>query len=241
MQPYVFPYLGYFQLIRAADSFVFYDDVQFMKGGWVNRNRITIQGKPHIFTFPAQGGSTTARIMDVTCNINEKFRKKFLRQIEQEYRKAPQFEPVLDLVERVLVGPHDNNMATLAMTSVKEVLDHLGISFVPIVSSRDFPRKGPLKGPERVITITKALGGKRYVNLPGGVSLYDPDQFAENGIDLRFIKDRSKTYPQFATSFLPRLSIIDVLMHNDPASVREMLGQYELLSAEDARAGGLGA
>lgn len=236
MQPYVFPYLGYFQLIRATDRFVFYDDVQFMKGGWVNRNRITNQGRPQVFTLPAQGGSMHSRIMDVTCGGTAKFRKKFLRQLEQEYRRAPQFGPVSEMVARVLDGPHEGNMAQIAMASVTAVMELLDLPFDPCVSSRDYPREGDLKGPARVISITHALGGDRYVNLPGGVALYDHEQFAQAGIDLRFVRDRSGAYPQFADPFIPRLSILDVLMHNDREAVLALLDQHALLSAEALRA-----
>lgn len=236
MQPYVFPYLGYFQLIRCSDFFVFYDDVQFMKGGWVNRNRITNQGKAHTFTIPARGGSMHSRIMDVACGVDVRFRRKFLRQLEQEYRKASCFEPVSMLVAKVLDSSHDGNLSRLAITSVEEVFRYLELPINVSVSSRDFPREGDIKGPERVIAITRKLGGDRYVNLPGGARLYDHDQFAKEGIDLRFIKDRSGSYVHFADPFEPRLSIIDVLMHNCPDTVREMLTQYDLLTQAELAA-----
>lgn len=234
MQPYVFPYVGYFQLIRSVDHFVVYDDVQFIKGGWINRNRISNQGKVQTFTIPAQGRTFPARIVDVECGLDPRFCTKFLRQIEQEYRKAASFAAVFAMIERVLTGPHQNNMATVATQSIAGVFDLLDLPFNPVVSSRDFPREEGVKGAERVIAITQAIGGRRYINLMGGLSIYTPEQFSAAGIDLRFIFDRSEAYPQFGQTFLPKLSIIDVLMHNEPARVRAMLEQYDLLSAEEA-------
>lgn len=236
MQPYVFPYLGYYQLVHAADHFVFYDDVQFMKGGWVNRNRISNQGQPLVFTIPASGVSSTARIMDISCGVNEKFQKKFLRQLEQEYRKAPYLEPVLDLVGKTLSGPHEGNMSKLAIASVRNVFAYLDIPLRDYVSSISHPRVEGLKGAERVISVTKALGGTEYINLPGGVDLYSEAQFADAGITLRFIRDVSPAYAQFKHPFLPRLSMIDVMMHNSPDRLRDMLGQAEFLNAADMKA-----
>lgn len=232
MQPYVFPYLGYYQLAHTADHFVFYDDVQFMKGGWVNRNRISNQGKPLIFTIPARGVSSSARIMDIGCGVDAKFQKKFLRQLEQEYRKAPHVEAVVDLVAKTLSGPHEGNMSKLAIASVRNVFDYLDLPLSDQVSSLDHPR-ADIKGSERVIAVTKALGGQRYVNLPGGVSLYSTDEFAQSGIDLKFIQDQSAPYTQFNHPFIPRLSIIDVMMHNSPDRLRVMLDQVALRSADD--------
>lgn len=236
MQPYIFPYLGYFQLVRAADHFVVYDDVQFIKRGWINRNRISSKGKDALFTVPVQGGSQHVRICDVTNAADDKWLRKFAMQLQHEYSKAPHYSEVRDLVLGSFEASKGAPVSELALHSIAAVMARLDLPFVPVRSSRDFADTVDLKRADRLIAITHGLGGKRYVNLPGGMALYGTGEFAEQGIDLRFIFEKSILYKQFDHPFIPKLSIIDVLMHNDPAAVREMLDQYELLSAEEAAA-----
>lgn len=236
MQPYVFPYLGYFQMIHAVDQFVVYDDVQFIKRGWINRNRISSKGKDMLFTVPVQGGSQQVRICDVTNAADDKWLRKFGVQLQHEYGKAPHFAEVRDLVLGSFEQAKGLPVSELAVISIAAAMKRLDLPFDPVRSSVAFPETVDLKRADRLIAITRGLGGTRYVNLPGGMALYGTEEFAAQGIDLRFIFEKSQTYKQFDYPYLPRLSIIDVLMHNDPASVREMLNQYELLTAEDAAA-----
>lgn len=239
MQPYIFPYLGYFQLIRAVDHFVAYDDVQFIKRGWINRNRISSKGKDALFTVPVQGGSQQVRICDVTNAADDKWLRKFATQLQHEYSKAPHFAETRDLVLDSFAAAKGQPVSELALISIAAVMDRLSLAFDPIRSSRDFADTVDLKRADRLIAITRKLGGTRYVNLPGGMALYGTQEFADKGVDLRFIFEQTRPYAQFDHDFLPKLSIIDVLMHNDVATVREMLEQYELLSAEEAAARGL--
>ncbi len=236
MQPYIFPYLGYFQLVRAVDHFVSYDDVQFIKRGWINRNRVSAKGQDMLFTVPVQGASQKVRICDVLAMPDDKWLRKFDTQLRHEYGKAAHYAETRDLVMGTLEAHKGAPVSELALGSVSAVMARLGLPFAPQRSSETFTGTEDLKRADRLIAITKALGAQRYVNLPGGMALYGTDAFAAQDVDLRFIFDRSQAYEQFDHPFIPNLSIIDILMHNDPATVRGMLGQYRLLSAEEATA-----
>ncbi|WP_425041391.1 WbqC family protein [Primorskyibacter sp. S187A] len=238
MQPYVFPYLGYFQLIAAVDHFVAYDDVNFIKRGWINRNRISNRGQDALFTVPVQGGSQNVPIREVITALDDKWLRKFTTQLEHEYKRAPYFAPVRDLVLGIFEEAAGQPVSELAVASMAAVMGYLELPFTRLMSSERFAETASLKRADRLIAITRALDAAQYVNLPGGVALYGTQEFAAQGIDLRFICERSVPYAQFDHPFLPHLSIIDVLMHNTPAAVREMLGQYDLKTAEDMATGG---
>ncbi len=233
MQPYVFPYIGYFQLIRAVDHFVFYDDVNFIKRGWINRNRITSRGSDMMFTLPVQGGSQNQRICDVACGADAKWTKKFLTQLQHEYRRAPMYATVAALIEGVMQGAEGRPVSEVAVDSVLSVMDYLDLPMTLLRASAQMPATADLKRAERLIAITSQLGGKRYVNLPGGMALYRPEPFAQHKIELAFIFDRSGPYAQFNHPFVPKLSIIDVLMHNSPDQARALCDQFEVIAARD--------
>lgn len=231
VQPYIFPYLGYFQLVRATDHFVAYDDVQFIKGGWINRNRISSKGVDTLFTVPVQGGSQQ-RIHDVISVPDDKWIRKFSAQLQHEYGKARSYAKVRDLVLSTFEGAQGMPVSILAVRSIAAVMNYLDLPFDCVLSSEAHPRTVGLKRAERLIAISRAMECGQYVNLPGGLALYNTAQFAAEGIDLRFIFNRSNPYPQFSNIHLPHLSIIDVLMHTSPDTARDLIGQYDLLTAE---------
>ncbi len=236
MQPYIFPYLGYMQLIRASTHFVAYDDVRFIKGGWINRNKICARGAESLFTVPLKGASSNNCIHDVIAECDQKWQRKFFKQLEQEYRRAPHFEPVYDMVCGVFADAQGMPVSELAVRSLKTVADYLGVNFAHVYSSKSFGHTRGLKRAERLVAITRELGAERYINLPGGMALYKDADFSPHGISLSFIFDRSTSYPQFYHPFVPRLSIIDALMHNDIATVCALLDQYEIRLAAEIEA-----
>ena len=231
MQPYIFPYIGYFQLLKVCDIFVSYDDVQFMKGGWINRNRVLYNGKPKYITFPVSKAPLNTAIDHYFFHENiEKEKRKILFTLHQAYSKAPFFQSVYPLLEDI-VKVNENNVARFAENSQQRILDYLGISF-EIRRSSHLSFDKSLKGQDRVITIVKKLGGDCYVNPIGGQDLYSPAEFAANNIDLRFLNCKAEPYKQFSNEFVPNLSIIDVLMFNSIEQIRLMLKQFELCSAK---------
>ncbi|MDQ0155376.1 WbqC family protein [Robertmurraya andreesenii] len=228
MQPYLFPYIGYFQLIKAVDLFVVHDDVQFIKGGWINRNRILVNGSPFLFTFSLKKASSS-------LNINQRYfsdafveeKKRLLRILKASYGKAPYYFEVTKLVEEILEINPEDDISKLITRSLTKVCEYLNIS-TPIVMSSKIEKKNHLKGEERVIEINKRLKASHYINPIGGLELYNEESFLRHGVRLSFIKSKPIVYPQ-GKEFVPWLSIIDVLMFNSKENFNELLGSYDLI------------
>ena len=227
MQPYLFPYIGYFQLIQAADRFVVYDDVNYIKGGWINRNRILIGGEARYFTLPPRGASPNKRIYEIPLGDVAFWRKKFLKALQQEYRRAPHFEETFGLVEK-LCHYETGNLAEFLLNSLKGVCEWLGIETEVVPSSRAYGN-AKLRGQARVLDICLREKADVYINPIGGRSLYSADEFRERGVELRFLESRTVEYPQDRREFVPQLSIVDVMMFNPKSRIREMLGAYSLV------------
>lgn len=228
MPPYVFPYIGYFQLINVVDSFVIHDDVQWIKGGWINRNRILVQGKPQYITLPLQKASSLLDINQRRFSVDiEKQKAKISRQIENAYRKAPHFSAVMDIISECF-RCQERNVSTFAVNSLRACCDYLGIG-TPFVLSSQLEKRNELHGQDRVLELNAVMGVSHYINPIGGTELYDKKRFAENGLKLRFIKARNVAYDQLAdTEFVPFLSIIDVMMFNSKDELCELLREYDL-------------
>ncbi len=227
MQPYFFPYLGYFQLVQAADHFVFYDDVMFIKKGWINRNRILMQGNEFLFSIPLEKQSQHKSIRQSTIAYGSEFPNKWLQQIESAYKKAPYFQEVFALIHQVIQDKPDS-IADLAAKSVMETWNYLGLEHC-------FYQSSALKtSPDtdralRLIHITQELGDSHYINAINGQMLYDKDFFAKHGVKLDFLSPSLNAYPQGTqNTFLAGLSIIDVLMWNSKEEVVKQLQNYQL-------------
>lgn len=227
MQPYLFPYIGYFQLINFVDAFVFHDDVQFIKGGWINRNRILLNGKDYMFTFSLKKDSSFTNINQryFTANIDIE-KKKFINIIKIAYTKAPFFQEILLLLEKIL-NYNEVNMSKFIINSLKILCKYMEI-ITPFYLSSELDKENLLKGEERVIAINKCLFSDNYINPIGGVELYSKEEFANNGIKLNFIKCKNIKYSQFNNNFIPNLSIIDVLMFNSKSETKRLLNEFEL-------------
>ncbi|ABF12096.1 WbqC family protein [Cupriavidus metallidurans] len=223
MQPYLFPYLGYFQLAASVDRFVVYDDVTFIKNGWINRNRILLASAPHYLTVPLAGASSSRRIDEVRTQPRERWLGKLLEQLRHAYGRAPQYVPVSRLVEQVLSDSTDS-IARLAAKSVIDTCAYLGLETTFVTTSTGYGNEA-LRSEARVIDICAREHAGTYVNLPGGRALYDAGTFAAASIDLEFVDTALPAYPQFGAPFVPGLSIIDVLMFNHVESVHAMLSR----------------
>lgn len=228
MQPYIFPYIGYFQLIEAADKFIFYDDVDYILGGWINRNRILLNGKPFLFTVPLRKASTNKLIKDTETVADARFVKKFGKQLKSAYAAAPNYAAVSERVIDVIAGQAGSSIAEMAAASVKTVYDYLGLSFNGAFSSDLFPDLYGTERADRLIAMCKRENASHYVNPRGGVELYSKDYFADCGVALQFLQADLNAYDQKTAAFVPGLSIIDVLMYNHPDRVVEMIRSYHL-------------
>lgn len=227
MQPYFFPYIGYFQLIAAVDLFVLYDNIQYTKKGWINRNRILLNGGDTFISVPLKKDSDTLDVRERELAADFK-PGKLLAQLDGAYRKAPCFAHTMALVESTL-RQDTRNLFTFLHHSLVTSCAHLGIA-TPIRVSSGIDIDHALTGQDKVLAICKAAGAQTYVNAIGGQSLYASEDFLREGIELRFIRSQPFAYEQFGAPFVPWLSLIDVLMFNPVAQVRAAIdNNYELL------------
>lgn len=228
MQPYLFPYLGYFQLLACVDKFVVYDDVAFIKQGWIHRNRILLRGKPHLFTVPVAHGSSFRSIRDTMIAANEwpRWRKRALDTIAQAYARAPHFERTYHLVERTLTL-ESNSIAELARSSVENVKLMLGLN-AELRNSSTMYDNAVLKGQARVLDICRRENAREYVNPVCGRPLYSREAFVQQGLELRFLQAELHPYPQGSGPFVPGLSVIDALMFNGRDELLALLARSRL-------------
>ncbi|TVQ13419.1 MAG: hypothetical protein EA364_06655 [Balneolaceae bacterium] len=229
MQPYFFPYPGYFQLIRAVDTFVFMDDVHFIKNGWVNRNRILIGGSPAWLTVPCKNVSSNRLIRETRHHLNPSNKKKLLRKVEQAYCKAPFFDAVFPLFTGVF-DEETSLISELAMRSVRLTCGYLGIRTPFSISSTDHAGSIHHGRSGRIISICRQHGIRNYVNAPGGRELYKPEEFRMHHIELRFLQPGPMEYLQFNRPFVPNLSVLDALMFNSKEDMATMMERYTLVA-----------
>jgi len=227
MQPYIFPYIGYFQLINAVDKFVIYDDVNFINKGWINRNRILNNGKDSLFTIPLKEASQNKLINEIDINWDSAWKSKFIKTLEQCYKKAPFYTEILPIIEQTL-SVDNEPVSKVIEYNLKLICNYLNIK-TEIVSSSAIYQNTYLKAQERILDICLQEKVSQYINPIGGLELYDKKFFEAKGLRLNFIKSNSIEYPQFKNEFVPWLSMIDVLMFNSKEKIKEFLDNYELV------------
>jgi len=236
MQPYLFPYLGYFQLIAAADVFVLGDDLQYIRAGWVNRNRILSNDQARLITFPLKKAHFELPIMQRSLIDNfPQEADRILNAITLNYRKAPFFANVMPFLERLIRHPQQN-LALYIEHSLRELCTFLQID-TPILRGSDLGVTGRIDKQDRVIRIARELSATSVLNPLGGMQLYDRDHFARNGLLLRFFNPRPFKYLQLNLPFVSDLSIIDVLMFNSVEQIQALLVSHdrgEIKAANDA-------
>lgn len=226
MQPYFLPYVGYWQLFTAADTFVLLDDAAFITRGWIHRNRILVNGEPHLFTVPLAGISQNVAIRAMERADVDVWPKKFLKTLSQNYGKAPYYAETMRALEPIILC-REQNLLHFILHSFGAMKTLLGIA-TPHVLASELHDNFALKGQDRIVDICVREQAARYVNLPGGVELYDAAAFEKHGIALQFLAPLRTEYPQRAAEFVPWLSIIDILMHAGCDRTRSMLRDYSL-------------
>lgn len=226
MQPYFFPYPGYFQLIQACDKFLVYDDVNFIKQGWINRNYLRGKKEPLPFTVPLRKASSFQPInqTEIHEDLYRQWKTKFQKSLAQTYQKAPHYEKFIPVVEKTIANP-GKTIAELAKNSIVNTMAHLGIEKSVMPSSHALSAE--LTGKQRVINLCRHFNASEYVNLPGGKELYSPEEFEQNGVTLQFVESAHKSVIN-GYDFRFNLSIIDACMHLSPEQVRKMLSAYTL-------------
>lgn len=227
MQPYLFPYIGYFQLLDGVDEFVVYDNIQYTKKGWINRNRILLNGKEHLFTVPLKNDSDYLDVRERCLSDNApKEINKILNQIKSSYSKAPYYKDIFPVVEGIFLHT-DTNLFGFIFHSIVQIRDLLGIRTKLHVSS-ELNIDHALRGQDKVIEICRNLQATTYINPIGGIDLYAREEFAQKGIALKFHRIKDIQYSQGTAVFEKSLSIIDVLMFNGVEKVKSLLNEYIL-------------
>jgi hypothetical protein len=227
MQPYVFPYIGYFQLIEAVDTFVFLDDVNYIKKGWINRNRILVNNTESMFTIPVKKASQNKLINEIEVMLDSNWINQFYKTLEQNYSKAPNFNNTFSLIQSIFDSKF-NTISDLAINSVKQICLSLGMEKNFQISSELYNETKGQEKSDRLINIAKQCKCNHYINPEGGKTLYHKDYFQLNGVALSFIENELLPYKQFNDSFVGGLSIIDVFMFNTKENVIDLLTQYKL-------------
>lgn len=209
MQPYFFPYIGYYQLIAAVDLFIVYDNIKYTKKGWINRNRMLQNGKDVMFSLPLKSDSDYLDVCEreLAADFNG---DNLLNQLKGVYRRAPYFAQTLPLVEQI-VRCDDANLFRFLHNSIAKTCEHLSIT-TEIRKSSGIAIDHALKNQDKVLALCAAVGASTYVNAIGGRELYSKETFRERGINLKFLQSKPFEYPQFGAAFVPWLSIIDVMM-----------------------------
>jgi hypothetical protein len=226
MQPYFFPYIGYFQLMHAVDTFVIYDDAQYMKGGWINRNRIRNGGTTAWLTLPVHAARLELPINQREYVLEEGV-ARVRGQLRAAYRKAPCRAEAGEAVDEVL-GFGDANVAAFNAHLLQALARRLGIACRFLPASRLGASAG-LRGQARVIDLCRRVGADHYVNPIGGTALYDAASFDAAGLRLSFL--RTTVPPEALADGPQHLSILDGLMREGFAACRARLGDYVLQAA----------
>jgi hypothetical protein len=224
MQPYFFPYIGYFQLLNSVDKFVIYDDVNFIKGGWINRNLILLNGDKSYINVLMNGSSSFKKINEIKIDKN---RYKSIFKIEQAYKNAPYFHEFFPVLKEIILNDSDQ-LSIYLTNSIKKISNYLGINTEFYLSS-NIEKDNNLKGQDKVIEICKKLNSSIYINSIGGKQLYSKNDFLNENIDLKYIKSNEIIYNQFNELFISNLSIIDVLMFNNKENIKVFLNDFELI------------
>lgn len=227
MQPYFFPYIGYWQLLNTVDNYVVYDDVNYIKNGWINRNNILLNGTYHLITLPLQEASSFKLINEISITQNDILKNKLLKTIKSAYLKAPYFATIMPIIESLIL--ENTNIAKLNYNIILAVKKYLDID-TNILLSSEIEKDNKLKAQDKVLHIANILGATEYYNAIGGQELYNKTDFLNKNIELKFLKtDANIKYKQFKNEFVPHLSIIDVLMFNSQEETKDLLNKYTLI------------
>lgn len=227
MQPYFFPYIGYWQLINAVDKFVIFDDVNYINRGWINRNKILNTDGSQYFNILLKSRSQNKKINETELNNDARYIKKNLKKISFIYGKAPYYSMVYPVLEQILTN-RELNLSKYLYFNIECICDYLNITTELLLSS-EISNTDNRTGQDRIINIVKKCNADTYINAIGGADLYSRYFFQENKINLFFLKTNNIEYKQFNNIFVPNLSIIDVMMFNSVDEIKSLLNRYELL------------
>lgn len=229
MQPYFLPYIGYWQLINCVDEFIVYDNIEYTKKGWINRNRYLFNNDDKLFTIPLKKSSDFELIENkFLADDHSKSITKLLRQIESSYKKAPYFEENYELIKSIFLF-ENNNLFEYIYNSIKLIVEFLEIKTKIIRSSTLASDLPDYKGRDKIIHLLEKINSNSYINSIGGQNLYSKERFAKDGITLNFLEPILQEYKQYNTEFVSGLSIIDHLMFRSKKDIINSLNEYKVI------------
>lgn len=228
MQPYFLPYIGYFHLIKSVDEFIIYDNIQYTKKGWINRNRILVNGGDKIITLPLKKDSDYLEVKDrFLADIWDKEKIKLLNLIQSSYKKSPFYNETFPIIKSIIESPK-TNLFNFILNSLQILNSHLDID-TKITISSNVDIDHTLKSKDKVIALCKKTNANIYINAIGGQELYNVKDFKDKNLELKFIKSDPFTYTQYKNEFIPWLSILDVLMFNGKQNTINYLNKFTLI------------
>jgi len=229
MQPYFFPYIGYWQLIHAVDTFVLFDDAQYMRHGWVNRNRIMKPGGGWQYIHvPLAKHDATESIKKVHAHPEGKWKERIIAQLAHYKRKARYVDEVNQMVREILFSNNEQSIAAINFATIRKLCANLDIKKEIIQSSeQNFDYTDVGDAGEWALRIAEQMGATEYINPAAGAELFSPEKFSSSNIKLSFLKSHEIVYPQQGV-FEPSLSIIDVLMFNGIEGTKILLEKYSV-------------
>ncbi len=230
MQPYFFPYLGYFELIRRTDRWVVFDTAQYTRKSWMNRNRIhhPTDGWQYIHA-PVRHAPLGAAIHSIQLLDRPGARDRLLRQLAHYQGRAPHYRQVENVVGNAFSRASDDSLLALNIATLASVCDYLEIPFHWQLASGIDLGPLPIEHPGQwALRIATQLGASEYLNPPGGRDLFQPEEWRAANIRLRFTNLPTLRYACHPYPFIEHLSILDVLMWCSPAQVRDALSDHAL-------------
>lgn len=214
-QPNFFPWLGYFDKIQRADTFIFLDEVDYPRSGsggmgsWCNRVRIAIQGEARWVTCPLRRLPLGSPIISANIDDQQPWRKKLLKTLEASYRKAPRYAEAMDFLAP-LISTQEANLAAFNIAAIKAIATHLGLA-ARFLRQSELRHSG--QATELLVSLVRQVGGDAYL-AGGGAAGYQQDHvFGEHGICLIAQGFSPAPYGN-QEGYIPGLSVIDYLMHD---------------------------
>lgn len=228
MQPYLFPYIGYWQLMNAVDEFVVLDDVNYIMRGYINRNSILVNEKTFLFSVPIHKASQNKLINETKLSFSDMEKDKFLNRIANAYKKAAQFEKVMPLIQEIVNNPEED-LTEYIYYQILKINEYLHIDTI-LKKSSQIKKDNQIKGQDKIIDICKIEKADIYINPQGGRKLYSSEKFKRQNIQLYFLDSRMEEirYNQLSKEFIPSLSIIDILMNVSGEEIKKLLEKYDL-------------
>lgn len=231
MQPYFFPYIGYISLMKCVDRWIFMDEVQMIRHGWIERNRILRQqGGWHYFRVPLEKHKSHTLIKDIRVRNSEPWKDQILAQLVHYKSKAPFYHEVIKLLNDSFQQRFDSITYQNAHL-LKKLSEFIGFEFnYQILSEMNLVMETPVEADDWALNICKALDINHYVNPIRGKTFYNTEKFRQAGMKINFLHKQLFPYDQKDSTgeFVDDLSIIDVLMFNSPKEVLKRLDNYIL-------------